>query len=190
MGPCCSRNTGKAKLYSDPEEQEDHDLLLEMKPHFDKLADGDKGVPLAQLSALYDAVTGHEQPLTERETTAAGEKLDPDGTGYFSLSSFIRWFKIPSQPGDELPAPEPEVHENVRRGLKDDGLAEGTEKYDAEMAEERARKQAEAEAELRAMKAGREASAMGSPPAQDNPAPAAADAAPGGGGGGGVACKD
>ena len=84
--------------------------------------------------------------------------MDPANSGYFSLSAFVRWFQIPSQAYEEPAPAAPEVHENVRRGIKDEGEAEGTAQYDAEMA---AKARAEAEAELRAMAAGREASGEG-----------------------------
>ena len=153
---CTQSSGGKAKIYT--EQDEDSDLIAEFQPHFDQLADGAKGVPIGSLCALYDAVTENGQPLSEREKAAAASKLDPENRGYFSLSAFVRWFQIPSQAYEEPAPAAPEVHENVRRGIKDEGEAEGTAQYDAEMA---AKARAEAEAELRAMAAGREASSEG-----------------------------
>ena len=82
----CGKSASKAQVYA--EEVDDKDLVEAMKPEFDKLADDDKGVPIIRLAVLYDAVTGHETPLSEKETAAAIIRLDPNNTGAFLVASF------------------------------------------------------------------------------------------------------
>ena len=163
----CGTSTVKAKVYA---EDEDADLIAAFEPEFSKLTSENGKVPMDKLAELYDAVTEGAQALSEREKTAAVAKLDPNATGYFDLKAFVAWFQIPSQ-ADAEPAPAaPEVHENVRKGLKDEGVAEGVDESELrEMREARARAQAEAEAELRAMAAEREGAAAAAPPS-DAPA--------------------
>jgi hypothetical protein len=69
--------------------------------------------------------------------------------GHFGVADFLAWFREPA-----AKAP-PAVPAAVLRGLKEDGEAEGTAKYDAEMEAERKRAQEEAERDLAELGVGR-----------------------------------
>ena len=160
---CGASSSASSKVYA---KEEADPLVEEIRPHFDALSVGEKGVPCAKLGELYAAVTESATPMADAEVKAAIAQVDPSGAGYFLLPVFVQWFQTPQQESEQK-APEPEIHESVRRGLKDEGVAEGTAEYDAEMAElaaeaaEREKRAMEADAKEREMQHGSGANSSG-----------------------------
>lgn len=85
-------------------------------------------IPESELGRFYEEVCG--APLEPEERKAALEVIykgrSHDGTVPFD--AFLKWFRTDDDPGGaEEPAPQ-EIPASVRKGLKEDGEAVGSEK--------------------------------------------------------------
>jgi len=111
-------------------------LLQEVERTF-KTFDKGEGCPAGDLNALLSAIGA--EPLGDAAQAQAQRRLDAAATGHFGVDEFLAWFREPA-----AEAAPPAVAAAAALGLKEDGEAEGTGKYDAEMeAERRVREEAE-----------------------------------------------
>ena len=127
MGACGSKG-GSSKVYAATLEDP---LVTDVREKIAERDDGGKGCPVAKLNEVLTAIGA--EALAPDEAVKAVAAIDASGSGYMSANAFLEWFQThPDDAGADAP-PMPEVHESVRRGLKDDGEACGTGGYDDDL---------------------------------------------------------
>eukprot|EP00638_Chattonella_subsalsa_P008679 CAMPEP_0117747562 /NCGR_PEP_ID=MMETSP0947-20121206/8579_1 /TAXON_ID=44440 /ORGANISM="Chattonella subsalsa, Strain CCMP2191" /LENGTH=162 /DNA_ID=CAMNT_0005565027 /DNA_START=195 /DNA_END=683 /DNA_ORIENTATION=- len=124
------------KIYTNEEEDEKDPMIIELKENFRRFdEDGKDTVSVDKIGELYQLCA--EQVLEGEDLDRAKRQLDLEGKGAFTWACFKAWFLNGHDKIDTAKKvkKEPEIHPSVLSGLKDEGVAEGTEQYDREMQE-------------------------------------------------------